>query len=90
MFTWDARKCLENLRKHGFDFTDAYRVFGGFTLTEEDVFGVYGEQRFMTLGLLYGVVVSVTHTERASGIRVISIRKASRHETQTFYEGLAD
>jgi uncharacterized DUF497 family protein len=90
MFTWDARKRQENLRKHGFDFADAYRVFDGFTLTEEDVLGVYGEQRLMTLGFLNGVVVSVTHTERASGMRVISIRKASRHETQTYYEGLAD
>jgi uncharacterized DUF497 family protein len=90
MFTWDARKRLENLRKHGLDFADAQRVFDGFTLTEEDVFGVYGERRFMTLGYLNGGVVSVVHTERASGIRVISIRKATKYETQTFYERLAD
>ncbi len=81
MFTWDARKRLENLRKHGVDFADAYRVFDGFTVTQEDTTGAYGEQRFMTLGYLNGRVVSVIHTERSSGIRVISIRKATQHET---------
>jgi uncharacterized protein len=43
MFIWDARKRLENLRKHGLDFADAYRIFDGFTVTEEDVWCSYGE-----------------------------------------------
>ena len=90
MFTWDARKRRENLRKHGFDFADAYRIFNGFTATEEDIRGAYGERRFVTVGMLNGVNVLVIHTERTDGIRIISMRKATRHETQTYFEGLAD
>jgi uncharacterized protein len=90
MFTWDARKRQENLRKHGLDFADAYRIFNGFTVTQEDVLGSYGERRFVTLGLLNWLVVSVIHTERTSGIRVISIRHATKYETQTYFESLAD
>jgi uncharacterized protein len=90
MFTWDARKRLENFRKHGIDFADAYRIFDGYTVTEEDVLGSYGERRFTTLGFLNGRVVSIAHTERASCTRVISIRKATRYETQTYFEKIAD
>lgn len=40
---------------------DRYR---GFTFPVEDDREAYGEQRFLTLGLLEDQVVSVTHTER--------------------------
>jgi len=52
-FTWDERKRKANLRDHGFDFADARRVFEGFTATYEDDRFSYGEQRFVTLGLLF-------------------------------------
>jgi uncharacterized DUF497 family protein len=52
MFLWDEAKRRANLRKHGIDFVDAERIFGGFTLTAEDVREAYGERRFLTLGLL--------------------------------------
>lgn len=90
MFTWDARKRRENLRKHGLDFADAYRIFYGFTVTREDQREPYGELRLSTLGLLNGTVVDVTHTERNETIRIISMRKATNYETQTFFEDLAD
>ena len=44
----------------------------------------YGEQRLVTLGVLNGVVVSMTYTERKDDTRIISIRKALKHETH-FY-----
>ena len=44
----------------------------------------YGEQRLVTLGVLNGVVVSMTYTERNDDMRIISIRKALKHETR-FY-----
>jgi uncharacterized DUF497 family protein len=52
MLLWDEAKRRANLRKHGIDFVDAERIFGGFTLTAEDVREAYGERRFLTLGLL--------------------------------------
>jgi uncharacterized protein len=53
-------------------------------VTAEDTRLPYGEQRLVTLGLLNGVVVSMTYTERKEDMRIISIRKALRHETH-FY-----
>jgi uncharacterized DUF497 family protein len=61
MFVWDAAKRLENLRKHRIDFADAEKIFQGLTFTVEDDRESYGEQRFLTLGLLEDQVVSVTH-----------------------------
>src|SRR5438132_14159358 len=52
--TWDEAKRRTNLRKHGLDFVDAPTVFIGPTFTFEDDRFAYGEQRFITLGLLRG------------------------------------
>jgi uncharacterized protein len=62
-FTWSERKRLLNLKQHGIDFVDAPAVFGGETFTFEDDRFSYNEQRFVTLGLLAGVPVSIVHTE---------------------------
>ena len=51
------------LKKHGFDFVDAEEAFQGVTYTYEDDRFSYAEQRFVTLGLLQGKVVSIVHTE---------------------------
>ena len=71
-FTWDERKRKANLRDHGFDFADAKRVFDGPTVTYEDDRFPYGEQRFITLGLLSSVAVSIAHAEVPERIHVIS------------------
>jgi len=90
MFTWHEAKRRENLRKHGIDLADAERVFEGLTFTVEDDRVPYGEQRFLTLGLLVDQVVSVTHTESGEEIRIISIRKATRRETHFYFSQIAD
>ena len=51
-FTWHEPKRHANLRKDGFDFADARRVFGGATCTVEDDRFNYVERRFITVGLL--------------------------------------
>ena len=84
-FTWSERKRAINLREHGLDFLDAPRVFEGLTFTYEDDRVTYGEQRFITLGLLAGVPVSVAHTESDDVIRIISFRKATGREERRFF-----
>ncbi len=79
-FTWDNRKNESNLVKHGFDFADAQIVFSGPTFTDEDDRFAYGEQRFMTLGLLGQMVVPIAHTESNDEVRVISRRRGSKRE----------
>ena len=73
-FIWDEAKRKANLRDHGVDFADAKHVFDGLTYTYEDDRLPYGEQRFVTLGLLAGNPVSIVHTETDETIRVISFR----------------
>lgn len=87
-FTWDERKRRTNLRDHGFDFADARRVFRGPTVTYEDNRFDYEEQRFVTLGLLNGVPVSIAHTETHTRIHVISFRRATRHEEIFLFKSL--
>ena len=89
-FTWSERKRSINLKEHGLDFVDAPRVFEGLTYTYEDDRFAYGEQRFVTLGLLAGVPVSIAHTEADDEIRVISFRKATAREARLFIHQVQD
>ena len=79
-FTWSEAKRRANLTAHGLDFVDAPRVFEGPTFTFEDDRFDYSEQRFVTLGFLEGVPVSIVHTETPHRIRIISFRKATKKE----------
>lgn len=87
-FTWKEVKRRSNLKTHGLDFLDAAKVFEGPTFTFEDDRFDYGEQRFVTLGLLNGIPVSMVHTETADQIHVISFRKATKHEQIIFFENI--
>ncbi len=89
MITWDARKRQMNLKKHGLDFIDAEEVFEGVTYTFEDDRFHYGEQRFVTLGLLRGHVLSLVHTEEGDHIHMISMRKATRREQEIYFQNIA-
>ena len=84
MFTWDQTKRKSNLAKHGIDFRDAPTIFEGPLVTVEDTREDYGEPRYVALGLLEGVVVSQVYAERNDQVRLISIRKALKHETRFF------
>jgi uncharacterized DUF497 family protein len=78
------------LEAHRFDFVDAERVFEGPTFTYEDDRFEYEEQRFVTLGFLNGVAVSIVHTETEDEIRVISFRKATTKEEIILFKSLED
>jgi uncharacterized protein (DUF4415 family) len=65
-FTWSQVKRNLNLKSHGLDFLDAPSLFEGVTFTFEDDRFSYGEQRFVTLGLLAGIPVSILCTRRTN------------------------
>ena len=87
-FTWSEAKRTVNIQQHGLDFVDAQSVFGGPTFTYEDDRFDYSERRFVSLGILDGMVVSIVHTESPRLIRVISFRKATKHEQAIFFKNL--
>jgi uncharacterized DUF497 family protein len=84
-FTWSEAKRASNVKVHGLDFADASRVFEGATFTYEDDRFSYRKQRFITLGLLAGIPVSIVHTETGHEIRIISFRKATQGEAIIFF-----
>ena len=87
-FTWYEPKRQENLTKHGVDFAEAERVFAGPTFTFEDTREDYGEQRWVTLGLLRITVVVIVHTETDEEIHVISMREADKNAQRLFFTTL--
>lgn len=90
MFIWDEDKRKLNLVKHGIDFDDAAQIFAGPLVTVEDTRQDYGEARYVALGVLGPFVVSLVYTERNDQIRIISIRKASKHEARFYFSQIGD
>ncbi len=86
MFEWHLDKGKANLAKHGVSFEDAAECFDGFLLEKEDTGRPYGEQRIIALGATKGVVLAIIYTYRGNRIRIISARKATRHERKTYVE----
>ena len=89
-FTWSERKRSLNVKQHGLDFVDAPSVFAGLTFTFEDDRFSFLVLRFVTLGLLAGIPVSVVHTETAHEIRIISFRKATQREARIYFSQVQD
>jgi uncharacterized DUF497 family protein len=84
-FSWDEFKRQTTLKQRGVDFAHAEQVFMGPTFTFEDDRKDYGEQRWVTLGLLRDKVVVIVHTESKDEIRIISMREANKNEQILFF-----
>lgn len=60
------------------------------TYTYEDDRLAYDEKRFVTLGLVRDIVVSIVHTEANDHIHVISMRKATRREREIYFKSVTN
>ncbi len=89
-FEWDEQKRLVNLHRHGIDFADAYRVFDFDRFLLADDRYDYGEERWISFGLLFGEVVAVTHTETDEVKRIISVRRVEKHEQERYFKNIRD
>ena len=83
--TWDPAKNRENQRKHGISFDDAKAVFQDPDRIEVLDDRDYDEERWITIGTIGKIVTLVVYTERNSGIRLISARKADPDDTADYY-----
>ena len=83
--SWHEPKRQATLKRRGVDFAQAEHVFTGPTFTFEDVRQDYGEQRWVTLGLLHEKVVVIVHSETETNIRIISMREADKNEQILFF-----
>jgi uncharacterized DUF497 family protein len=90
-FEWNEQKNRENIRKHLFDFADAWEVFEAPMLAAPDTRKEYSEDRWIGIGFLREHIVVIVFTERDNQtIRIISLRKASKHERIKFEEAIRD
>jgi uncharacterized protein len=90
-FLWEPKKNRDNFRKHGLDFRDASEVFRGPLLARPDTREDYGEERWQGIGSIRGrVAVMVFAVPAPDTIRIISLRKANRHERSNYEKALAD
>ena len=85
-FEWDEEKAAENWRRHGVTFRQGAEALGDpFAIEEIDDREDYGEERVNVLGMRQGVILHVTYTQRGDRIRIISARRATRHEQEHYY-----
>jgi uncharacterized DUF497 family protein len=89
-FEWDEKKRLINIKKHGIDFVDVPAMFENEIVTVIDDRYDYGETRYQTLGLLTSRVIMVVHTESETVIRLISARKANKHEEKFYFSQITN
>ena len=84
-FEWDEAKNEINIRRHGIDFADVPILFDSPMLTRLDDRYDYGEDRWVSIGILDIAVAVVVWTERYEDtIRIISARKANKYERQEY------
>ena len=87
--TFDPPKRDRTLRERQIDFADAREVFAGLHRTVLDTRFDYGEERYVTAGMLRERLVIVVWTlrgddEDADCRHVISMRKANAREQRRF------
>ena len=85
-FEWNERKRQSNIKKHGFDFIRAARLFDG--RPRLDAQSPRGrERRILSIRALEGVIIAVVWTRRGEDIcRIISVRRARDEETRQYRE----
>ena len=88
-YEWDATKAAAHLAKHGISFTAAARALEDPRKVEvlDDRFE-YGEERIQNLCLHRGTVLFIiTVLPDEDVCRIISARKATRHEQEKYFQG---
>ena len=88
-FAWDSRKNAANKRKHGVSFDEARTAFyDEYAIRYFDPDHSEDEDRFLMLGMssrLRVLIVNHSYTEHDAIIRIISARKATKREEETYW-----
>lgn len=86
-FEWDVAKAAANFAKHGVSFEHAKLVFADPCAVDgyDDRFD-YGEDRHFIVGMIQGALIFVGYAERGDKVRIISARRATKHEQDDYFE----
>ena len=89
-FEWDENKNRINIEKHGIAFEEAATVFyDDYAILFDDPDHSAEEERFLILGITRRenlCIVSHCYRGKDEIIRIISARKATKHEMKTYNE----
>ncbi len=81
---FDPAKNERNIRERGLSFERAVDFDFSTAKILEDRRRDYGERRYLALGRLSGRVHMLVFSEAATGIRIISFRKANAREVKLY------
>ena len=88
-FAWRQAKHRANLVAHKIDFADAIAIFDSPTWERVDDQKDYGKERWVAIGLMRTVEVTVVYTDLRTDdeeVRwIISARRATRDEREAYY-----
>lgn len=82
--SFDPAKSDRNRRERGLPFEAAALFDFETAIVRQDSRLDYGEPRYQALGLLGDMICLLVFTPTADGLRVISLRKASRKERKAW------
>jgi uncharacterized DUF497 family protein len=84
-FEWDTQKAVSNKRKHGISFDDAADALRDPDIVEDlDVNDDYDEDRMIAYAKLDGQILVIIYTLRDDIFRIISARRAEKHERKHY------
>ncbi|MBS9780312.1 MAG: BrnT family toxin [Moraxellaceae bacterium] len=89
-FEWDSDKAELAIKEHGVSFEEAITVllYDDYSFTNEDIREYDGEQRYITIGMSnQGRILYFVWTVRNNCYRMISARKANKHEQRGYQNG---
>ena len=85
-FEWDSRRAARNLVVHKVSLEQAAVAYADpFAVEGPDQRIDYGEEQSSVLGSYEREVLYVAYTERGDNIRIISARRAEKHEQDRYY-----
>ena len=86
IYDWNLSKAALNLSKHGISFAEASLAMDDPSIVEEfDDRENYGEERFIAYAMGASSILVVIFTQRKDTTRIISARRATRHEQDHYY-----
>lgn len=79
-YEWDEAKSRKCLAERGFDFAFVTCIFDGRFIAFEDARFAYGETRMNAIGMIDGLLYTVTYTDCEGHRRIVSAHRSSRQE----------
>ena len=87
-FEWDEAKRQKTIFERNVDILYAAAIFEGVFITRLDDRFDYGEDRWISVGLVEGECFIVVHTERAGVTRLITAWKGGEHDRAEYQAGI--